>query len=201
MRGASVLLASSNRGKLEEFRQLAAGSGLTLDLLPGFAQIPAFPEDADTIAENSAGKALYYSRAVQGWVMADDSGLMVPALGGEPGVRSSRYAGPEGDAAKNIAKLLAALGGKKDADRQARFVCVLALARNGRVEAVFSDAVSGSILEMPHGTGGFGYDPVFYYEAAGRTFAELPREEKNRISHRGRAFAKLAAYLQDRAPG
>jgi XTP/dITP diphosphohydrolase len=194
---ARLLLASSNPGKLEEFRALAAGSELTLDLLPGFAQQPAFSEDADTIAENSAGKALYYGRGVSGWVLADDSGLVVPALGGEPGVRSSRYAGPEGDAIKNIAKLLAALAGKKGADRQARFVCVLALARGGRVEAVFSGAVNGTILEAPQGTDGFGYDPVFYYQATGKTFAEMPRGEKNRLSHRGRAFAKLAAYLRE----
>src|SRR5208282_3221800 len=121
-------------------------------------------------------------------VMADDSGLVVPVLGGAPGVRSSRYAGPEGDAARNIRKLLGALAGKKGAERAAQFVCVLALARAGRVEAVFSGAVAGTILEAPRGSGGFGYDPVFLSEAAGKTFAELPREEKNRLSHRGRAF-------------
>ena len=131
-----------------------------------------------------------------GLVFADDSGLVVPALGGEPGVRSSRYAGPEGDAAKNIEKLLAALAGKTGAEREARFVCVLALAQAGRVLAVFSDAVGGVILPTRRGTGGFGYDPVFFYEPFGKSFAELPREEKNRLSHRGRAFRKLLQFLE-----
>jgi XTP/dITP diphosphohydrolase len=195
--GARLLLASSNRGKLEEFRELAAscGSSLTLDLLPGFQNLPAFDEGADTFAENAAGKALHYSRGISEWVFSDDSGLVVPALEGAPGVRSSRYAGPEGDAAKNIRKLLEALSGKTGADRQARFICVLVLARDARVHAVFSDAVSGTILEAPRGRGGFGYDPVFLHETTGKTFAELTRADKNRLSHRGRAFAKLAAYL------
>ncbi|HKO03853.1 MAG TPA: RdgB/HAM1 family non-canonical purine NTP pyrophosphatase [Candidatus Acidoferrales bacterium] len=197
MAGASLLLASSNRHKLEEFRELAAGSGLTLDLLPGFDHRPAFEETAETFAENAAGKAMYYSRGTPECVMADDSGLVVPVLGGAPGVRSSRYAGPEGDAARNIRKLLGALAGKKGAERAAQFVCVLALARAGRVEAVFSGAVAGTILEAPRGSGGFGYDPVFLSEAAGKTFAELPREEKNRLSHRGRAFSKLATYANE----
>ena len=192
-----LLLASSNPGKLEEFRELAADGNppMAFDLLPGFANLPAFDESAETIAENAAGKAIYYCRGASDWVMADDSGLVVPALGGEPGVRSSRYAGPEGDAARNIVKLLAALHGKTEAEREARFVCVLALARNGRVEAVFSDSVIGTILEAPRGAGGFGYDPVFFHAPSGKTFAELPRAEKNRLSHRGRAFGKLAAFL------
>ncbi|HMD30512.1 MAG TPA: RdgB/HAM1 family non-canonical purine NTP pyrophosphatase [Candidatus Acidoferrales bacterium] len=194
-----LLLASSNRGKLEEFRELAAerGPAITFDLLPGFSALPAFDETAETIAENAAGKAIYYGRGVGEWVMADDSGLVAPALGGAPGVRSSRYAGPDGDAGKNIQKLLGALSGKTGAERQARFVCVLALARAGSVVAVFSAAVGGSILEAPRGSGGFGYDPVFLCEGTGKTFAELPRAEKNRLSHRGLAFAKLAAYLGD----
>jgi len=193
-----MFLASSNRGKLEEFRDLAAadGANLRLELLAGFADITAFEEKATTIAENAAGKAMYYGRGVDDWVMADDSGLVVPSLGGAPGVRSSRYAGVEGDAALNIRKLLGALEGKTGAEREARFVCVLALARAGRVQAVFSDSVDGTILEAPRGAGGFGYDPVFFHPPSGKTFAELPRGEKNRLSHRGRAFAKLAAYLR-----
>ena len=192
-----LLLASSNRSKLAEFRDLASHSSLTLDLLPGFEQITSFVENAETIAENAAGKAVYYGRGTSEWVMADDSGLVVPALGGAPGVHSSRYAGAEGDAAKNIRKLLDALAGKTGAERDARFVCVLALACAGRVQAVFSDAVSGTILEGPRGEGGFGYDPVFFHEASGKTFAELPRQEKNRLSHRGRAFTKLVTYLSE----
>lgn len=198
MHGVRLLVASSNRGKIEEFRELASSGGrvLTVDALPEFDRLPAFEESAETIAENAAGKAIYYSRANSELVMADDSGLVVPALGGGPGVRSSRYAGPEGDARKNIVKLLGAMTGVAGAERAARFVCVLALARAGRVLAVFSGAVEGTILNAPRGSGGFGYDPVFFYAPAQKTFAELPREEKNRVSHRGRAFEKLAAYLE-----
>ena len=192
----NLLLASSNLGKLQEFRALAAGTGVTLELLPGFHGLPAFEESAPTLAENAAGKALHYSRGARGLVFADDSGLVVPALGGAPGVRSSRYAGPEGDAARNIEKLLAALAGKSGEERLARFVCLLALAREGRMLGVWSDAVAGRILDSTRGAGGFGYDPVFLYEPLGKTFAELPREEKNRLSHRGRAFRKLLEFLE-----
>ncbi len=198
MPGVRLLVASSNRGKIAEFQELATRSGSALDVRPlaGFDQFPAFEESAETFAENAAGKALHYSRGTSDYVIADDSGLVVPALDGEPGVRSSRYAGAECDAGKNIVKLLAALAGKAGADREARFVCVLALARAGRVTAVFSADVAGTILEAQRGSGGFGYDPVFYFEPAGKTFAELPHAEKNRVSHRGRAFEKLAAFLE-----
>lgn len=200
MPGVRLLVASSNRGKIQEFRDLASsrGGALVVEPLPGFDALPAFEESAETIAENAAGKALYYSGTSSELVLADDSGLVVAALGGEPGVRSSRYAGPEGDARKNIAKLLGELSGRRGAEREAGFVCVLALACAGRLLAVFSGAVAGTILETPRGSGGFGYDPVFYYEPAGKTFAELPPGEKNRVSHRGRAFEKLAAFLEQR---
>ncbi len=203
MPGVRLLVASSNRGKIEEFRELGArsGGGLSVEPLPGFESVPEFEESAETLAENAAGKAMHYGRGNLALVLADDSGLVVPALGGEPGARSSRYAGPEGDARKNIAKLLGAMTGKTGTERAARFVCVLALARQGRVEAVFSGAVEGTILEAPRGSGGFGYDPVFYYEPAGKTFAELARGEKDRVSHRGRAFERLARYLAEAGKG
>ena len=199
MPGVKLLVASSNAGKIAEFRELAgrAGRALRVDPLPDFDRRPAFDESAETFAENAAGKALHYSRGISEYVLADDSGLVVPALGGEPGVRSSRYAGPEGDAKSNIAKLLRALAGKAGADREARFVCVLALARDGQVLAVVSAAAAGTILEAARGSGGFGYDPVFYSEPLGKTFAEFGAAEKNRISHRGRAFEKLAAFLEE----
>jgi len=190
-----LLLASSNPGKLEELRELAGGTGIMLDPLPDYSALPAFDESAPTFAENAAGKAMYYSRGTRELVLADDSGLAVPALGGAPGARSSRYAGQEGDAKKNMRKLLSGMADRMGEARKARFVCVLALAQAGRVVAVFSDSVGGVILESPRGSGGFGYDPVFLYEPLGKTFAELPRAEKNRLSHRGRAFAKLVAYL------
>lgn len=199
-----LLIASGNPGKLREYQALAAAHArpaggekahaLELVLLPGFASLPAFDESAPTFAENAAGKALHYSRRVAGKVIADDSGLVVPALGGRPGVESARYGGPGLDDAGRVAKLLEELRGKRGGERRARFVCVLVLAERGRLVALFSDKVEGVLLDAPRGAGGFGYDPIFFYEPLGKTFAELP-EEKNRVSHRARAFAKLAACV------
>jgi XTP/dITP diphosphohydrolase len=200
-----LYLASSNPGKLGEFRALAAtvapgvpigdGARVEIDLLPGFDSLPSFEEDAPTFAENAVGKALHYSRLGGALVIADDSGLVVPALGGEPGVRSARYAGANATNAERIAKLLGELRRKKGAERAAYFVCALALAERGRALAIVTARVDGEILESPRGSGGFGYDPVFYFPALGRTFAELLPEEKNRISHRGKAFRRMLASL------
>ena len=128
-------------------------------------------------------------------VFSDDSGLVVPALGGEPGVHSARYAGVGASNDQKIAKLLAALQGKTGAERSACFVCVIAVAQLGRALAVVSGKVDGEILEVPRGTGGFGYDPVFYFPALGKSFAELPPDEKNARSHRGNAFRRLLEAL------
>ena len=194
----TIYLASGNPGKLREFRALAAAahSGLELDLLPQYAALPEFPEAADTFAENAAGKALYYSRTCSQIVFSDDSGLVVPALGGEPGVHSARYAGVGAGNDQKIAKLLAALQGKTGAQRSAYFVCVIAVAQLGRVIAVVSGKVDGEILEAPRGTGGFGYDPVFYFPALSKSFAELPADEKNAHSHRGNAFRRLLEAME-----
>jgi len=183
---------------LREFRALAAAahSSLDLELLPHYASLPEFSENAPTFGENAAGKALYYSRACEDMVFSDDSGLVVPALGGEPGVHSARYAGLGASNDQKIAKLLAALRGKKGAERSAYFVCVIAVAQMGRVIAVVSEKVDGEIAETPRGSGGFGYDPVFYFPALGKTFAELPAPEKNARSHRGKAFRRLMEVLE-----
>lgn len=190
-----LLLASSNPGKLREYRALAAGEPIELELLPDISSLPAFAESAPTFAENAAGKALHYSRCADRPVIADDSGLVVPALGGAPGVHSARYAGAEATDDERVKRLLTEMNGKKGDERRARFVCVLALAQRGRVIAVFSDCAEGVIAEEPRGAGDFGYDPIFFFPALGRTYAELPREEKNLYSHRGRAFRKLLAFL------
>jgi XTP/dITP diphosphohydrolase len=190
-----VYLASSNPGKLREFRVLAGTAvhavPLALELLPAFDSLPTFEEDAPTFAENAAGKALHYSRLRDGLVLADDSGLVVPALGGAPGVLSARYAGPTATSAERMAKLLAELRGKTGQERRAHFVCAIALAWRGRAVAVVTDRVDGEILQTPRGDGGFGYDPVFYFPPLGKTFAELSAEEKNNYSHRGKAFRKV----------
>jgi XTP/dITP diphosphohydrolase len=191
-----LLVASSNPGKLHEYQALAAGFDVALGLLPDFESLPPFPENAPTFAENAAGKARHYSRFSSLPVIADDSGLVVPALGGAPGVQSARYAGAGAGSAQRIEKLLLAMRGLRGRQREARFVCVLALAKEGRVLRVFSDSVEGIILDAPRGSAGFGYDPVFFHEPSGRTFAEIPREEKNEYSHRGRAFRKLLADLE-----
>src|SRR5262250_2064805 len=137
--GKSLYLASGNEGKLREFRALAAGHALNIEPLPGFADVAEFPEDAPTFAENAAGKALYYSRNCSGLVFADDSGLVVPALGGAPGVQSARYAGQGATNEQKIAKLLSELRGKKGAERAGYFVCVIAVAQENRAVAVVSD--------------------------------------------------------------
>ena len=193
-----LLLASSNPGKLREYQVLAEGSAVELALLPGFDRLPRFDESAPTLAENALGKALHYSRFAELPVIADDSGLVVPALGGAPGVHSARYGGPQASDADRIQKLLAELRGKGVTERCARFVCVLALALQGQVLAVFSDLVTGELLETPRGSEGFGYDPIFFFPTLGRSFAELTREEKNQHSHRGKAFRKLLAFLESR---
>jgi XTP/dITP diphosphohydrolase len=196
---AKLFLASSNPGKLAEYRALASASSsllpVELTLLPDFDALPAFEENAPTFAENAAGKALHYSRHSDGLVFADDSGLVVPVLGGAPGVHSARYAGPLATNSQRIEKLLGEMRSKTGAERQAHFVCAIALAERGRPIAIVADRVDGKILEAPRGTGGFGYDPVFYFPPLDKAFAEIPAEEKNQRSHRGKAFRRLLAAL------
>lgn len=195
----TLYLASSNPGKLKEFLAIAdsdrADHILRLELLPGFSSLPAFAEDAPTFAENAAGKALHASAITSQAVCADDSGLVVAALGGAPGVYSARYAGPGATAADNTAKLLSALAGRSGKDRQAYFACALAVARQGRVLAVVTNRVDGEILDQPRGAAGFGYDPVFCFPSLQRSFAELSGDEKNLHSHRGKAFRRLLEVL------
>ena len=171
------------------------GVPIALELLPGFASLPAFEEDAPTFAENAAGKALHYSRLCEGLVFADDSGLVVASLGGAPGVLSARYAGVRASRAERNAKLLRELRGKSGRERAAYFVCAIGLAQHGRAKAIVTARVDGEILEAPRGDRGFGYDPVFYVSALGKGFAEISAEEKNVYSHRGQAFRKLLAFL------
>jgi XTP/dITP diphosphohydrolase len=165
-------------------------------LIPNFDTLPKFEETAPTFAENAAGKALHYSRFAAGLVIADDSGLVVPALGGAPGVLSARYAGPNASDTDRTNKLLREMSEQQGENRRARFVCVIALASSGNVRGLFSAAVEGELLQSPRGRGGFGYDPIFFLPAMGKTYAEISREEKNEQSHRGLAFRKLVAFLE-----
>jgi XTP/dITP diphosphohydrolase len=202
-----LFAASSNEGKLREYRALAAAAcesagqaqvqskPTELYLIPHFRTIPHFEEDSNTFGENAAGKALHYSRFAPDLVIADDSGLVVPSLAGAPGVHSARYAGPGASDADRIRKLLDEMRGTKGENRKARFVCVTVLAEAGQARGIFSASAEGEILETPRGGGGFGYDPIFFFPALGKTYAELTREEKNLHSHRGKAFRKALEFL------
>ena len=185
------LLASSNPGKLREYRELANDVGVELDEMPNFREIQAFDESAPTFAENAAGKAIHYSRFTTATILADDSGLVVPALNGAPGVRSARYAGPNASDEDRIRKLLGEMAGKTADQRRAKFICVTAIARQGRVLTIASDFAQGLLTEKPRGKDGFGYDPIFLFQELDRTYAELTRKEKNVYSHRGKAFRKM----------
>ena len=195
-----LFLASSNQGKLSEFIALANHpspqfSPLELALLPNFSTFPPFPENAPTFAENAAGKALHYSQFSECEILADDSGLVVPALGGAPGVRSARYARPNATSAERNAKLLDEMRHLTGPHRCAHFVCVLAVAKQGRPIAIISARADGEIALAPSGAAGFGYDPIFYLPALNKTFADLPADQKNLLSHRGQAFRRLASVL------
>jgi XTP/dITP diphosphohydrolase len=192
-----LFVASSNPGKLREYRALAELAGASVDIafIPIFDSLAAFEEIWPTIAENAAGKALHYSRLAEGVVIADDSGLVVPALGGAPGVRSARYAGPEASDEDRVQKVLNEMQGKKGEDRRARFVCVVAVAESGKMRGLFSASAEGILLDEPRGHDGFGYDPIFFFPALGKTYAEISREEKNLHSHRGKAFRKALDFL------
>jgi XTP/dITP diphosphohydrolase len=190
-----LYLASSNPGKLRELAALAAAAGLELALLPGYDRLPSAAEEDSSFALNALEKALHYSQTTDLPVLGDDSGLVVDALGGRPGVHSARYAGPRATDDDNNRKLLEELGDVPAEKRMARYVCVLALAWRNRTLALFSDSCQGRILEAPRGEGGFGYDPLFFFPPLERTLAEVSAEEKNQHSHRAKAFRKLLAYL------
>ena len=192
-----LFVATSNPGKLREYRAMAESAGAPVEIaaIPSFNSLPEFEETWPTFAENAAGKALHYSRLVEGLVLADDSGLVVPTLGGAPGVHSSRYAGPGASDAGRINKLLNEMRGKRGEERRGRFVCVTAISQSGKVRGLFSDCAEGILLEEPRGEDGFGYDPVFFFPQIGKTFAETSRQEKNLHSHRGKAFRKALEFL------
>jgi XTP/dITP diphosphohydrolase len=188
-----IFFATGNQGKLREFQLAGQVLGIDIEPLPGLNSIIAPEETGATFEENARLKAAYYSEFAPGPLFADDSGLEVDALNGEPGVLSARFAGKEADAAANNALLLERLG--KEPNRAARFVCVIALAVAGVQTAWFRGDVSGSILYEPRGVGGFGYDPLFYYPQFDCTLAELDEGRKFAVSHRGVAMRGLLKYL------
>ena len=191
-----IVLASGNRGKLVELGELLAGAGI--ELLPqGALGIADAVEDGRSFVENALIKARHAARRSGLPALADDSGLLVDALGGAPGLVSAHYAGVHGDAAGNIARLLAELRGVPDERRTARFYCCLVLLRHADdPQPLIAEGLwPGRILDAPRGTGGFGYDPVFFDPETGLGAGEMLPERKNPISHRGRALAVLKARL------
>jgi XTP/dITP diphosphohydrolase len=198
-----VYCATSNPGKLREFRMAAAHfgfEGVEIEAVPGLSAIAPPEEHGATFEENAVSKALYYSAYAAGPVFADDSGLEVDALGGAPGVHSARYAGAGCTDADNNRLLLEQV--RESADRNARFVCVIALAENGRVLGTFRGAVEGRIVDEARGGNGFGYDPLFFYEPFASTFGEIPDSRKMSVSHRGQALrAMLTSCVPATSPG
>jgi XTP/dITP diphosphohydrolase len=188
-----LFCATGNAGKLREFRLAADSTRVDIELLPGYRQLPAAVEDGATFEENAIRKALHYGPHASGLLFADDSGLEVEALGGAPGVYSARYSGPHATDESNNRLLLEKLRGVSH--RNARFVCAIALVEGRRVVGVFHGAVEGVILDEPRGSGGFGYDPLFYCPAFGCTFGEATGEQKFSLSHRGQAIRAMLASL------
>lgn len=189
----TLVFATNNKHKLEEARQILNGKFIVLSL----ADIDChdeIPETADTLTGNALIKARWVKDRYGFDCFADDTGLSVDALGGAPGVYSARYAGPECTPADNIAKLLSEMEGKSD--RKAHFSTVIALILNGE-EHIFEGSVDGTIAKLESGDGGFGYDPVFIADETGISFAEMSADEKNAISHRGRAMRKMADFFEE----
>jgi XTP/dITP diphosphohydrolase len=190
-----LLAATGNAGKLREFRLAAEGyAAIEIELLPNFGAIKPCLETGLTFEENAVLKARYYAEHADGLVFADDSGLEVDALGGAPGVFSARFAGYGATDAANNRLLLDTLRGVEP--RTARFVCVIALASGGEVRAIFRGSVEGFVTEQPAGSGGFGYDPLFYYPPFGCTFGEATAEQKLAVSHRGQALRAMLDSLK-----
>jgi XTP/dITP diphosphohydrolase len=186
----TIYCATTNPGKLREFR-LAA---LDFDIQT-IAGIAAPEETGATFEANAILKATHYGAHTPGYLFADDSGLEVDALNGAPGVHSARYAGPDATDADNNALLLERLKGVEN--RTARFVCVIALVHNGALIRTFRDTVEGHIIDAPRGSGGFGYDPLFYVPFLAQTFGDAPIDRKMKLSHRGQALAKMFAWLRN----
>jgi len=193
---AAILVATTNQGKLREVRAVLAGLPVCITTLEDHAGLPEPVEDAETFEGNARRKALHYARLTDGWTLADDSGLEVDALGGEPGVRSARYAGPACNDAANNARLVRELADVSQEKRTARFRCVIALASPEVVLATASGVVEGMIIDDARGSDGFGYDPHFFVPEYGMTTAQMPPEQKNRISHRGKALRAIRPEIE-----
>ncbi|MFZ5563844.1 MAG: XTP/dITP diphosphatase [Thermodesulfobacteriota bacterium] len=185
-----LVIATRNKGKTKEICDLLAGRNVVIKNLDDFGPIPEVEEDGVTFDDNAYKKASFAARILGFPALADDSGLVVEALDGAPGVMSARYAGPDADDAARCEKLLSEMAGKTH--RKAAFECVISIAVPTGAALTYEGRCEGEVADRPAGDNGFGYDPVFYYPPLGKTFAQLSSEEKNRVSHRGKALREVA---------
>lgn len=196
MSKVKLLLATTNQGKAKEIKTYLKGLPLEIYSLEEAGLKETFPERGKTFSENARGKSLFYSKNWEGLTLAEDSGLEIEHLQGAPGVLSARFSGPQATDEKNNQKVLELLKGVPIEKRKARFVSYLALARRGEIIREIEEHVKGLIAFEKRGSRGFGYDPLFVFPPLGKTFAELHPEEKNKVSHRGRALKKLKEFLR-----
>jgi XTP/dITP diphosphohydrolase len=192
-----LVVATTNRGKLKEIEQLLDGEPVELVTPADLRDIAPPEETGRSFAENARLKALYYARHTGELTVAEDSGLEIDALDGAPGIESARFGGADSTYPEKFALIYDALRRRKTAGSTARFVCALALAQNGQIVFETRGTVEGEIAPEPRGSGGFGYDPIFFYPPFGCTLAEATAEQKASVSHRGQAFRKLRTYLTD----
>ncbi|MEO8256239.1 MAG: RdgB/HAM1 family non-canonical purine NTP pyrophosphatase [Acidobacteriota bacterium] len=191
---ARLLVATTNRGKVREIRGILAGGSHELITLADWPDLEPPEETGRTFEQNAREKAVYYADATGQLTVAEDSGLEIDALGGQPGIESARWGGADATYPQKFAILYEALRARGAIDSPARFVCALALVRNGEVLFETRGTIEGQIARAPRGDGGFGYDPIFFYPPLGRTLAEV-EDAKAAISHRGMAFRRLREYL------
>jgi XTP/dITP diphosphohydrolase len=191
-----LLVATTNNGKLREIRSLLAEVPVELVTLRDLPPIEEPEETGLTFADNARLKALYYSAHAGMTTVAEDSGLVIDGLNGEPGVQSARYLRPDATYPERFAAIFQRLAGPPEKDRAARFVCAVAVARAGEIVYEARGTVEGEIAREARGSGGFGYDPIFYYPSYGSTLAEVTEEAKLAVAHRGVAFRQLASWLQ-----
>jgi XTP/dITP diphosphohydrolase len=191
-----LLVATTNPGKLREIRALMADAPVELIGLSDLPPIEELDETGATFEENARLKAFYYAGRSGLWTVAEDSGLVVDALSGEPGVRSARFLGPDASYEERFAEIFSRLAASPDRPRTARFVAAIASVEHGRLVYETTGVVEGDIATAPRGMGGFGYDPIFYYPPYRRTLAEVSEAEKIAFAHRGVAFRKVAEWLK-----
>lgn len=191
------LLATKNRGKLLEIQEILGDFDIQLICLEDLAFLPDAPENGLSFAENARSKALFYSKRTDLPAIADDSGLVVDALGGKPGVFSARYAKTDGERIGRVLRELESAGALDAATRSARFICAICMVVTERELIEVEGKVEGEITTTPRGERGFGYDPIFYYPPLQETFAEMSRSAKNKVSHRGRALEQFKLRLEE----